>query len=237
MSFEQHAFNAFILEHNVIGFFEKPVVLKSGRTSCWYVNWRNVASDVYLMDELSQFVISFIKQLVSDKKLSQLPRCLYGVPEGATKLGILCQYKLAKEDSSYAKGSHILSMGRAKPKEHGVANDKYFVGMPEGKTVVLEDTTTTGGSLLSTLDALIEANVEVVAALGLTNRMELRDDRLSVEQAVATKISKNIPVKYFYMSSALELLPKAVEKFKPSKSIIQSIETEFNDFGISPIRF
>ena len=35
-------------------------------------------------------------------------------------------------------------MGRAKPKQHGSPEDKYFVGEPNGKIVVLEDVTTTG---------------------------------------------------------------------------------------------
>jgi orotate phosphoribosyltransferase-like protein len=35
--------------------------------------------------------------------------------------------------------------------------DKFFVGVPKGKTIVIEDVTTTGGSLIETLNGLKEA--------------------------------------------------------------------------------
>jgi orotate phosphoribosyltransferase len=96
----------------------------------------------------------------------------YGVPEGATKLGIITQYKYAKQSPSFSKGSHVLAMGRAKPKDHGAPKDKFFVGAPTGKVVVIEDVTTTGGSLITTLDGLKEAGINVVGVISLTNRME-----------------------------------------------------------------
>ena len=46
----------------------------------------SIAKDVFLLDKLTDFVVSFTK------KLSLEPDCFYGVPEGATKLGILTQY-------------------------------------------------------------------------------------------------------------------------------------------------
>jgi len=47
--FNQEKFNQFILENKVVGFFEEPITLKSGRLSHWYVNWRNVAEDVFFI--------------------------------------------------------------------------------------------------------------------------------------------------------------------------------------------
>ena len=38
--FSQAEFNDFILRNKVIGFFEEPITLKSGRISNWYVNLR-----------------------------------------------------------------------------------------------------------------------------------------------------------------------------------------------------
>jgi len=80
-------FNNFIIENNVIGLFKEPIVLKSGRESYWYVNWRNIAADVYLLDKLTDYLLSYIDFL--DLK----PNCFYGVPEGASKLGIITQFK------------------------------------------------------------------------------------------------------------------------------------------------
>jgi orotate phosphoribosyltransferase len=195
MAFDQNAFNTFVIEHKLIGFFEQPLKLKSGRLSNWYVNWRTAAEDVYLMDQLTDFVVSFVKTQGLDVD------CFYGVPEGATKLGILTQYKWAKADPSYGVGSAVLSMGRAKPKEHGDPKDKFFVGMPKGKTTVLEDVTTTGGSLIETLIKLKDAGIDVVAAIGLTNRDERRDDGDTVADALA-----KMGIAYHAMSHATELL-------------------------------
>jgi orotate phosphoribosyltransferase len=223
--FNQADFNDFILRNKVIGFFNEPIKLKSGRMSNWYVNWRTVVEDVYLMDQLSDFVLDFIK--AKNIKVD----CLYGVPEGATKLGILSQFKLAKSSDNYSKGSHILAMGRAKPKDHGAPKDRFFVGMPQGDVVILEDVTTTGMSLLSTIDSLKQANVNIVAAIGLTNRMELRDDKKSVEQAVKEK-----GVEYFSMSTALELLPSAYKADNPGEAIAKNIENEFKEYGVQEIK-
>src|SRR3989344_4939326 len=140
--FNQEQFDQFALTNGVIGFCETPIILKSGRSSPWYVNWRKVADDAYLLDQLAGYVLNFTQH----HNLS--PDCFYGVPEGATKLAVLTQYKWALQSPQFAPGSHSLSMGRAKPKDHGEARDKYFVGSPSGKVIIVEDVTTTGGSLI-----------------------------------------------------------------------------------------
>lgn len=225
MAFNQEEFNQFVLDNNIIGFFEKPIKLKSGRMSNWYVNWRNVVEDVFGTDKLTNFILAFAEQ----KGLNV--DCFYGVPEGATKTAVLTTFKLAQQSSGFAPGSHALPMGRAKPKEHGNPKDRYFVGAPRGNTVVIEDVTTTGGSLLTTLKALKEAGITVVAAIGLTNRMEKRDDGKSVAEAVQ---EQGVP--YIHMSSALDLLPQAVAKYTPSEAILQHVEKEFDNVGVEKIK-
>ena len=233
--FNQADFNAFILKERVIGLFDKPVTLKSGRQSNWYVNWRTVSEDVYRLDVLTDFAINFVLDLVASGELGREPQCIYGVPEGATKYGLLAQYKWAKRAAHFGPGSHALAMGRGKPKEHGVPKDKFFVGEPRGLTLVLEDVTTTGGSLLTTIDQLLEAGVEICAAVGLTNRMEKRDDGLSVEAAVQKKISAGQPIPYFHMSRATELLPLVLDEMKPAKAIFEAIAAEFIEYGVEPL--
>jgi len=223
--FDQKGFNDFVLDNNVIGFFKEPIKLVSGRMTNWYVNWRNVAEDVFLLDKLTDFVTSFTKE----KGLE--PDCFYGVPEGATKLGVLTQYKWAKNSSNFSSGSHILPMGRAKPKDHGEIKDKFFVGMPKGKTIVLEDVTTTGGSLLATIDKLKEAGIQIIATISLTNRMELRDDGQSVKQAVEAK-----GIKYYSLSDAIQLLPEACKKSKPEENTIRAVEGEFERHGVEKLK-
>ena len=194
------------------------MTLKSGRKSSWYVSWRNIAADVYLLDQLADFLISCVtgKNLKVD--------VFYGVPEGATKLGVIATYKWVRAQPSLGPGSHALAMGRAKPKEHGAPADRFFVGEPRGKVIVVEDVTTTGGSLLETLDHLSAINADIVAAVGLTNRGERRSDGRRVAEVIA---ERGVP--YYAMSEAAAFLPEAVKRFKPSPEIIRDMEKEFQE--------
>lgn len=214
-------FYDFIIENKVIGFFKNPLKLKSGRLSYWYVNWRNIAADVYLLDKLTDYVISFVEYL----KLK--PNCFYGVPEGASKLGIITQFKWAKKQKNYGSGIYILSMGRGKQKEHGDPKDRFFLGTPNGNVVILEDVTTTGESLINIIRKLNELHINIIAAIGLTNRNELRDDGKSVEEIISEE-----SVQYYAMSNAIDLLPK----LKPSEDISRKIVDYFKRYGTKQIQ-
>ncbi len=223
--FDQDEFNGFIEENDIYGFFEKAITLKSGRESHFYANWRNVVGDVWRTDALADYVIAFVKEAEIDVDT------FYGVPDGATKLGVITQFKWAKRAGNYAPGSHVLAMGRKTPKAHGDAKDKYFVGMPKGRVVVIEDVTTTGGSLLDTLKGLEEAGVDVAAVISLTNRMEKRDDGMSVEEAVEKR-----GFKFYSMSSSLDLLPLMYKKLRPGVEIAREIESEFEKYGVEALK-
>ncbi len=223
--FNQNDFNEFILDHKVIEFFDKPVTLKLGRHSIWYVNWRKPSEDVALIDELSDHILDFI----SDRSLN--PDTIYGIPEGATKIALITQYKWATSfPNLYTVGKYALAMGRGKPKEHGALEDRFFLGKPKGKTIVIEDVTTTGNSLLETIDTLKQINTEVIAAIGLTNRMEKRDDGSSVEEALNRE-----GVNYYSLSNAFDILLLACKREKPIEFIIRSIEQEFQQYGVKPL--
>jgi len=218
---EKDNFHKFIFKNKIIGFFEEPIKLKSGRLSYWYVNWRNISEDVFLLDKLCDYLLFFIDFL----NLS--PDCLYGVPEGATKLGIISQYKWAKKQEEYDSGSFRLSMGRGKPKEHGDPKDRFFLGQPQGKVIILEDVITTGESLIDNIKKLKELNIDIIAAIVLTNRNELRNDGKSVEQVIRKE-----GVKFYAMSNATDLLPD----LKPNKEIALKIEAYFKKYGTKEIR-
>lgn len=223
-AFNQHEFNEFILDEEVIGIFDEPVKLKSGRISTWYVNWRSISEDVYLLDKLTDYVIEFAvqRELQAD--------CFFGVPEGASKLGVLTQFKWARRQADYGPGAYSLPMGRGKAKDHGAAKDRLFVGMPKGRTLVLEDTTTTGGSLLSTVAQLRAEDVNIIAAIGLTNRNERRDDGTSVAEALT-----ELDVPYFAMSNALDLLPEMLRRGGHDSKTSTLIQQYFKTYGESEI--
>lgn len=223
--FDEAKFIEFIVENRVVGFFDEPVTLKSGRKSNWYVNWRTVSGDVFLIDRLADFLIDF----TADRGLT--PDAFYGVPEGATKLGVIATYKLARSRPGFGKGSCNLPMGRGKPKEHGAPRDKFFVTPPAGKIVVVEDVSTTGGSLLATLDELEKLDCEVIAAVGLTNRMEIRDDGRSVADAIG-----EMGVEYLTLSCATDFLPKVYKELAPGEEIGRAIEAEFSKYGENPLK-
>ena len=107
--FNQTNFNNFIIKNKIISLAEKPFTLKSGQESHLYINWRNISNDVALLETCAHYIIEFCET----HNLN--PDCFYGVPEGATKIGILTQYLWSKKQGC-SPGSHRLSMGRVKPK-------------------------------------------------------------------------------------------------------------------------
>jgi len=223
--FNKEEFIRFILENNIVGFFKSPVKLSSGRESHWYVNWRNVLADAYLTEQVVKHVLDFVDDL------GLKPGCFFGIPAGASKLGIMTQAEWARRSPDYGPGTHVLSMGREIPKEHGLPKDRYFVGEPAGNAVVLEDTTTTGRSLVSGIYSLEEAGFPVIAAITLTDRMELNDDRSSVTEVMEAK-----GISYYAMSNAFDLLPAAYRALNPGEDLARAVEREFFEHGIMPIK-
>ncbi|MFX0032469.1 MAG: hypothetical protein ACFE8E_02440 [Candidatus Hodarchaeota archaeon] len=215
---EKESFYDFIIRNNVIGFYKKPVKLKSGRLSPFYINWRKISEDVYLIDILTDYILLFIEYL----KLT--PDCFFGVPEGATKLGIIIQFKWAKKNPAFGPEKFPLPMGRGKVKDHGELKDRIYLGMPKGKVVVLEDVTTTGDSLVQCISRLQDNNINVIAAVSLTNRNEIRDDGKTVEEVIKEK-----GVDYFSMSVFTKLIPKLAL----TKELSISVESYFKKYGVN----
>ncbi len=224
--FKHKKFIEFMMQNHVVGFFQNRLVLKSGRYSHWYVNWRPVTNDAYLLDQLTNFIVKYLQDNVPDCQT------LFGVPEGATKPAVLAQLKWAKLHD-WERGSHVVAMGRSQPKEHGDIQDKFFIGMPVGKVVVLEDTTSTASSLIQAVDNLLECGVEVVQALSLTYRSEKRDDGLSVPEYFDKKYKGKIP--FVSLSDGLELLPLAIGTRMPHLHLVQAVKKEFAEFGIGQL--
>ena len=219
--FKKEKFLNFIINNGVVGFFDGAITLKSGRKSHWYINWRTISNNVYTLNALVDYVTLFI----TDKELNYSRFCIYGVPEGATKVGLLTHYKMAMNDMG---GNKHISMGRGKSKEHGDLKDKFFIGEPKGNVVVIEDVTTTGGSLIKELNKLEELpGCNVIACIGLTNRMEKNDEGKSVKDL----IMDDFGIPYYAMSTAHDLLPK----LDIPENVKEEIVKEFDEYGVKPI--
>ena len=128
--------------------------------------------------------------------------------------------------NDFKKNNYILSMGRGSPKKHGESKDRYYLGIPEGKIIILEDVTTTGQSLIDIITQFSKSNIDILAAISLTNRNEKRSDGKTVKELI---MKKNIP--YYSMSNALELLPKVYKMNEIDEAIAKEVEEYFLKYG------
>ncbi len=199
--FDKSKFIKFIIDNNVIILSDQGFKLKSGRTSPYYINWRVVTNDVYLIDELTNFILDFIHDL--DLNFD----CIFGVPEGTTKIAIITQYKWAKSREDYKLRRYTLPMGRGRVKDYGDPRDKYFIGEPKGNVIILEDVVTTGNSLLSAIEMCRNVGTNVIATIILTDRLELRDDGKHVKDVI-----ENSGIKYYSMSTIIDILKVLIKE-------------------------
>ncbi len=226
MTFNQEEFNDFILDNNILKLRENSFTLKSGRESTLYVNWRDISQSARLVDHVTDYILDFSEE--NDIE----PRSFIGVPEGASYIGLITQFKWYKKNS-HMSWDYPLPMGRGKPKEHGDPKNRYFIGFPAEETTVLEDVTTTGGSMIDFIEHLQESGVEVSTAIGLTNRNEIREDGRSVEEAV-----EDLGVEYHALSHAADLIPRFIEKeFKKLKRMKTSVQDYFEEYGTKELNF
>ncbi len=227
--FEQEEFDEFVVgitNPAVVSFSEKEFVLASGRKSNYYVNWRNGCSDAWTLDQLAAFVLRFVQA----KGLE--PHCFYGIPEGANKIAQEASMQLARRSTDYGKGSHVVPQGRKEPKGYGAPQDKFFVTAPRQNTIVIEDVSTTGDSILRHTEPILSLDsVRIIAVLSLTNRMERRDDGKNVEEAVQAELG----LPYFWMSESPRLLSRVYERDKPSDALALKVEAQFKEYSLHPL--
>lgn len=225
-TFDRNKFNRFIEEKNVFGFYNEAKILDDGRKTWFFIDWKPLMSDVFLTDKLADFVLAFAKS--NKLKVDSF----YGVPESATKIALICQYKLAKQSEHFGEKSHVLSLGRGNPRaHHKKPEDNYFLGKPSGEVIVIEDVVASGDSLIDTLDHLKEANIHVSAVIALSDRLDKRSDNLSVKEIVEKR-----GLKFYCMSSLIEILPILYKRLVPRKEIANELTKEFHEAHISEIR-
>lgn len=210
------AWLSWMIQHEIPGFFEQPVTLASGKQSHWYINWRNAAKDVFALEQIVDMLLESITQM------GLQPDVIFGVPEGASKLAVLAQYKWAKRSANYGPGSHILAMGRGRQKEYGAIADRAFLGAPKGRVLLIEDVTTTGQSLLDTAIQLQELeDVVLVGALSLTNRHIPGPNEPTIKERFAAQ-----GMLFEAMVEAQDILPATIKSYAPSTDILSALRLE-----------
>ncbi len=141
--------------------------LASGRTSDFYVDARRVT------------LHAKGSRLVAEAFLSVLPADVVGI--GGLTLGadpIACG--VATLAPVHGRSLHAFLV-RKEAKAHGTGSRVEGLSnfQPGDRVAVVEDTTTTGGSLLAAIDAATEAGLVVASAITLVDREEGASDALA----------------------------------------------------------
>lgn len=223
LAFNLTSYQDFLLDNKLVGFFDPPITLKSGRPGHWYVNMRDALKSLDLKRELARYVYTFCKERVSR------PDYFLGIPDGAKPLGEamndLIDYKPASEIPA--------SVLRAGKKAHGDPQNRYSVGpLTSGQHVVLvEDVTTTGGSSMEYILRLQELGIWVDALVSCVNRFERRDRGRTVQDV----LERDYNINYSALTDARSILPRATEIFNPSAKLRDDIEDYYRTYGVEPI--
>ncbi len=221
--FDLISYENFLLDNKLVGFFEPPIILKSGRPGHWYVNMRDVLDSLAHKRQLARYVYDFC----SDKRL--MPDYFLGIPDGAKPLGEemnnLIDYREPSEISAT-----VLRMGK---KAHGDPQNRYSVGplKPGHHVVLVEDVTTTGGSSMEHILRLQEIGIWIDALVSCVNRFERRDRGRTVQDV----LGRDYHIGYDALTDARSILPKASNTFNPSQRLRDDIEDYYRTYGVESI--
>ncbi len=152
--------------------------LTSGKSSPYYVDLRLLPSYPQLFDHAAEMAVD----LFEDKHLEFDRVC--AVPTGGLPLGTLIAQKC---DSP-------LTYVRKKGKEHGEEQQIEGALDPGDRVLVVDDLITTGGSILSAIDALRSARAEVNDCIVLLDRTQGGKENLAEEDVRLHKVANIGPL-------------------------------------------
>jgi orotate phosphoribosyltransferase len=137
-------------------YLEGEFVLRSGRTSRYYLDKYRFETDPALLDGLAREIAAELAVHAPDAQL------LAGPELGAVPLVAV---------ASVRSGLPFVIV-RKEAKEYGTAKRLEGVFEPGQQVCVVEDVVTSGGALLSAVDALRAAGLDVSAAICVVDRQE-----------------------------------------------------------------
>ena len=155
-SAEKQALVAHLVENAVRT--DGPYILRSGEESAWYIDARQTTFS------------GAGARLVGEAVLVEVPDrvdAVGGMTMGADPIAVATALVAADEGMDLASFSI-----RKAAKHHGIAGRLVGPVGAGSRVVALEDTTTTGSALVEAIEALREAEVEVVKAVALVDRSD-----------------------------------------------------------------
>ena len=152
-----------LLDHNVVRFSKEGFTLKSGAHSYWYINGRDLSTCHQSLEATARHVCQCI---VSQQDLFPVD-AVVAVPEGASLLG----YEVNRQLIFQGLIPDRLYHWRLQAKTHGDPSNRFWVnGQIPKRVIILEDVTTSGGSIMELAAKLQSMGVEVLAAIALLSR-------------------------------------------------------------------
>lgn len=217
MKFDRDEFENFLIYNDCVEICDPPRILANNRESRHYFNVRNVTGTSEKLKILTDFLHAYTTSKVNSFDY------YYGVPEGATKIGIIASYRFCNK----------VVMGRGKVKDHGDAYDKYFVTPPEKgeKPVIVEDTTTTGTSILKEVDKISKVGVDIAAAIVIVNRLEKMGDNITVLDKTIEDELREKGIQLYSMTDASTLLPIYLKTHPQPIRFLKEIEDYSRKYG------
>jgi orotate phosphoribosyltransferase len=145
----QAALAAALREHAIR---EGEFTLASGRTSSWYLDGRQVTFRGDCVQIVGDAIVEAVDGIEFD--------AVGGLAVGAVPVGLAV---------ALITGARSFAV-RKESKGHGVGGRMAGPIEPGDRVLVVEDTATSGGSLLDSVDAIVEFGCEIVAASLLLDR-------------------------------------------------------------------
>lgn len=219
MVFDKEKYKEFILDIERITFSPEFFRLASDQESRFYINWRKKINSKFgiTSGKNAKIVSNFLLDFLEDNNIEI--DTFIGVPEAMSVFAGVVQ-----EENAIRKNleDYPLVTLRKEPKTHGDPKDRYFIGEPEGNIAVLEDITTTGGSLINRgIKTIQKAGYEPKAAITLI-------DRNPKKEYIEDIVKKETGVDYFKMIHVSEVLFQAYNRF--TRNLEKDLEKEMPGF-------
>lgn len=168
------SFAKLIVRNGAVGSISK--LLASGKFSNFYIDGRILLETLSVRDQVVSYVV---EEMMKSKIIESGFDAVFGVPEGATKLGDAVSEHLIRRGLL----QDCLYQLRLLVNDRKIGLDKEWVGGKKpDSAVVVEDTITTGGKAWEFVCRLRDSGVEINDVFCLVDRLQLSDGLTATER-------------------------------------------------------